>query len=109
VRRKERLLSDGGDGWRKADGGEWIGQCRPLSISDSVLSTTQAGQSETGAAQSNRHHLPASPQQVWLAMWWVGLRLPYLASRLPRFCLMLVPTPTDELDPGLYLAPFLGQ
>lgn len=46
---------------READVRVWIGQCRPLSISDSVPSTTQAGQSESELCRGTvtTFHLPA--------------------------------------------------
>lgn len=95
----------------------WIGQCRPLSISDSVPSTTQAGQSESEPP-------PASPQQIWLGIWWVSPSSVPLSQadcfvsasvsrtktfgrcRTPPRLLVPTPTLTDELDPGLSLPLF---
>lgn len=52
---------------READVGVWIGQCRPLSISDSVPSTTQAGQSESELCRGTvtTFHLPARSRFGW--------------------------------------------
>lgn len=52
---------------READVGVWIGQCRPLSISDSVPSTTHAGQSESELCRGTvtTFHLPARSRFGW--------------------------------------------
>lgn len=73
---------------READVGVWIGQCRPLSISDSVPSTTQAGQSESELCRGTVTTFPpSSPQQIWLAIWWVSsVSRSSLTSRLLRIC-----------------------
>lgn len=82
----------------------WIGQCRPLSISDSVLSTTQAGRPVNQRASCAEQPSPPSDFQpaADLVGDMVGLSVfrSSLASRLLRICLYLSVEQTGDSNFG---------
>lgn len=95
----------------------WIGQCRPLSISDSVPSTTQAGQSESepstcqpaadlvGDMVGLSVSVPLSQADCFVSAS-VSRTKTFGRCRTPPRLLVPTPTLTDELDPGLSLPLF---